>query len=66
MRRCSILLEKLNENLNHSDKPIKTTTIEKKKECRTTGNFMYCWWIVKWCNQRKDYGVSSVSSSVHF
>lgn len=31
MRRCSILLEKLNENLNHSDKPIKTTTIEKKK-----------------------------------
>lgn len=31
MRRCSILLEKLNENLNHSDKPIKTTTIEKEK-----------------------------------
>lgn len=32
MRRYSILLEKLNENLNHSDKPIKTTTIEKKKK----------------------------------
>lgn len=31
MKRCSILLEKLNANLNHNDKPIKTTTIEKEK-----------------------------------